>query len=142
MDIIGKWRVCAMRRMGENGLEWAPAETLLEEAKAEQDKDSIMLLNALYVFEPDGRVITAMKLPEGVSREEIEQAVAAGQIELYGEDRFTTGETQEWKLEDGKLMYDTGISGEVLGEPVSSWVEIEEVDGAIELPLMRLIRAE
>ena len=118
MDIIGKWRVGAMRRLGENGLEWAPAETLLEEAKAEQDKDSIMLLDALYVFEPDGRVITAMKLPEGVSREEIEQAVAAGQIELYGEDRFTTGETQAWKL------------------------EVEEVDGAIELPLSRLVRAE
>ncbi|MBR5949782.1 MAG: hypothetical protein IKZ82_14240 [Clostridia bacterium] len=143
MDIIGKWRIAFMPRMDDDGLSWMSAEVLRQEAATGQDKDMLMLLDALYIFEPDGCVTVAMKLPESVSKEEIEQAVASEQITLYGEDRFTTGESKNtWKLENGKVMYDTGISGEVLGEPVSSWTEVVEIDGMIELPFMRLKRVE
>lgn len=142
MDIIGKWRIAFMPKMDEeNGVVWVPADVIREEAVKAQDKELLSLLDSLYIFEPDGRLVTAMKLPEGVSQEEIDQAVAEGEIKLYGDDMYST-ESQSWKLEDGKVMYDTGITGEVLGEPVSSWVEVEEIDGMIELPFMRLRRVD
>ena len=48
----------------------------------------------------------------------------------------------EWKNEDGRILYNTGVEGEVLGEEVSPWIELEEKDGVIELQMMRLERAE
>ena len=142
MDIIGKWRIAFMPKMDEeNGVVWVPADVIREEAARAQDKELLILLDSIYIFEPDGRLVTVMKLPEGVSQEEIDQAVADGEIKLYGDDMYST-ESQAWKLEDGKVMYDTGITGEVLGEPVSSWIEVEEIDGAIELPFMRLKRVD
>ena len=78
-------------------------------------------------------------IPEGVSQEQIDQAVASGQIDLYG-DRFMALEKHPWKVEGGKLMIDTGAKGEVFGEAVSPWTEATVVDGVMQYVAYRLIK--
>ena len=46
------------------------------------------------------------------------------------------------KEENGKYYYDSGIQGEVLGEPVSPWMEIQETEDGIEWMAYRLVKAE
>ena len=71
-------------------------------------------------------------------KEELDAAAAAGELELCGD--MIILERKRWKEEDGKLLYDTGVKGEVLGEAVSPWVEVKFADDMMELPMMRLIR--
>ncbi len=51
-------------------------------------------------------------------------------------------EEHPWKEENGKYYYDSGIQGEVLGEPVSPWMEIQETEDGIEWMIYRLVKAE
>ena len=44
------------------------------------------------------------------------------------------------KEEDGKLLYDTQAKAEVLGEKLSSWVEIKPTADGIELMAYRLVK--
>ena len=48
-----------------------------------------------------------------------------------------------WKVENGKNMADTGLEGEVLGEQVSPWEEVKEIEGGlIQMAFYRLKKAE
>ncbi len=49
-------------------------------------------------------------------------------------------EEKAWKEENGKLFFDTGEKGDVLGEEVSSWKEIKEIEDGIEVETFRLVR--
>ena len=91
-------------------------------------------------FTEDGRVLNLAPLPDGVSQEEIDEAVKAGQIELY--DGYMKLTEYNWKTENGKNYLDTRIKGEVLGEEVSPWEEISVVDGRMETMTVRVAKAE
>ena len=96
-------------------------------AAGEMDEDergeALRSFNCVYEFTPDHRVIIWMKLPEGVSDEEIRAAVEAGEI---GEvrDGYFAAEEHPWKGVDGKYYYDTGEHRESFGETLSSWDEL------------------
>ena len=47
-----------------------------------------------------------------------------------------------WKEEDGKILYNTNITGEIFDEELSPWAEIEaDADGNITLMgVLRLMR--
>ena len=49
-------------------------------------------------------------------------------------------ERRPWKVEDGKILVDTGMKAEVLGEEVSSWTEVKVLDGVVEYMMFRLAR--
>ena len=63
------------------------------------------------------------------------------EIRLF-DSRSMIVEEHPWKEEDGKYYYDSGIQGEVLGEPVSPWMEIQETEDGIEWMTYRLVKAE
>ena len=141
MNLIGKWRIVESMQFNEEKecFEWAKVSDIL--AKEDVDKDMFILLNATAIFEEDGNLVFLAPLPEEVTQEEIDEAVAAGEIQLRDGQMVT--QQNHWKTEDGKNYADTGCEGEVFDEKVGPWEEIKEIDNeTIELTMFRLRRAE
>ena len=82
MDLIGKWVVAETMQFNDEKyqMEWVSIDTIL--ANDELDKDMKMLLQTVVVFNEDGTIDFFCPLPEGVSQEEIDAALAAGQLRL------------------------------------------------------------
>ena len=77
----------------------------------------------VFEFTPDGDILYWMKAPEGVSDEEIKEAVDAGEI-LGAKDGMMLVEKKRWEERDGKYYYDTGEYRETFGEEQSSVDEL------------------
>ena len=139
MSLVGRWKIVEAIRFNENfEQEWVPVETIL--ADEDLDPQDKSMYSSVMDFTEDGRVLNLAPLPEGVSQEEIDEAVKAGQIELY--DGYIKLAEYSWKTENGKYYFDTHIKGEVLGEEVSSWMEIPIIDGKIEIMTFRIAKVE
>ncbi len=137
MDIIGKWVVSEVMQMGDDGFVWRTKE---EVQNVDPDDVEETFGSAMF-FEEGGRVVSAMKVPEGVSQEEIDEAIAAGELKLYGDGYMALEET-EWREEDGKVFYKTSMQGEILGEQVDPWTELKPTeDGGFELMFSRFKKA-
>ncbi|MBR0156125.1 MAG: hypothetical protein IJM20_01215 [Clostridia bacterium] len=139
MNIVGKWTVYeVMSRDDDLNIVWKKKDEMLKQI--EPGDEMAMFLNASLIFTEDGKMLTVAPIPANVPKEEVDAAVAAGKVKLYG-DNMMVFEGKDWKEEDGKFFYDSGTQGEIFGEPVSPWVEIKEVeDGVIEILLMRYIK--
>jgi len=139
INLIGKWQIVEMFQFGEEGTYWAKVSDLL--TQEDFDEDMKMLVKSDVLFEEDGNLVFLSPLPEGVSQEEIDEAVSAGEITLRDGKMVT--DQKHWKVEGGKNMADTGGEGEVFGEKVGPWEEIKELDDhTIELMLFRLSKVE
>ncbi|MBQ7171813.1 MAG: hypothetical protein IJR89_06015 [Clostridia bacterium] len=92
-------------------------------ADEEERREALQPFDAVIEFTADRRVLTRVKVPEGLSGEELSAALAAGEISDLRDGAFTVGETA-WKTADGRCFYDTGESREVCGEEQSSWDEL------------------
>ena len=139
MNVVGIWKVKEVFSLNEDEGKWLSFQECMD--NEEMDDETKSFLSARFVFEPDGLFKIVMAIPEGVPQEKIDQAVAAGEIRLF-DSRSMIVEEHPWKEEDGKYYYDSGIQGEVLGEPVSSWMEIQETEDGIEWMIYRLVKAE
>ena len=136
MDIIGKWKVNKVLQMGDAGSEWRTRD----EVKDVEPEDVDEMFRMMMVFEEGGRAYSVMQIPEGVSREEIDAAVAEGEIKLCGDGLIALDES-EWREQDGKIFYKTSVRGEIFGEEVDPWTELKEADGGFELMFSRFIKA-
>lgn len=136
-DYIGKWRVAEIMTYDEetSGLVWAKIEDLL--AKPDIDEELAHATKSIVEFDKD-TIYLLSPIPEGVSKEEIDEALASGELTLR--DGMICPESFEWKIEDGKAYIDSHAEGEVLGEKVSPWVEIKEVGDMIEIMTFRVVR--
>ena len=139
MNLVGIWKVKEALTFGEDGGKWLSVQECMDNEEMSDETKSF--LSGRFVFEPDGSFKIVMAIPEGVPQEEIDRAAAAGQVRLF-DSRSMIVEEHPWKEEDGKYYYDSGIQGEVLGEPVSSWMEIQETEDGIEWMIYRLVKAE
>ena len=139
MNLVGIWKVKEVFSLNEDEGKWLSFQECMD--NEEMDDETKSFLSARFVFEPDGLFKVVMAIPEGVPQEKIDQAVAAGEIRLF-DSRSMIVEEHPWKEEDGKYYYDSGIQGEVLGEPVSPWMEIQETEDGIEWMAYRLVKAE
>lgn len=137
MELIGKWKVREVMSFDlDSGMVWKTLDQLAASENA--DEDSIdKYRKTVMAFNGDGTVETLMPVPEDFTQEQRAQLEDEG---IKIRDGMAVVSTEQWKCEDGKNLYNTGISGEVLGEEVSSWTEINEVGDMIELALMRLER--
>ena len=137
MELIGKWKVREVMSFDlDSGMVWKTLDQLAASENA--DEDSIdKYRKTVMAFNGDGTVETLMPVPEDFTQEQRAQLEDEG---IKIRDGMAVISVEQWKYEDGKNLYDTGISGEVLGEEVSSWTEINEVGDMIELALMRLER--
>ena len=139
MNLTGTWKVKEAFSFDEDGGKWLSFQEYMENENLNDEIKSF--LSARFVFDPDGSFKMVMAIPENVPQEEIDRAAAAGEIRLF-DSRSMIAEEHPWKEEDGKYYYDSGIQGEVLGEPVSSWMEIQETEDGIEWMIYRLVKVE
>lgn len=138
-NLIGKWKIAETLQFDDetNNMKWTKVEDVLK--GEDVDRDTIMLLNSIVEFEEGGRMLMLAPLPEGVSQDEIDQAVAAGKINV--KDGRMYFEEKHWKTEDGVNYTDTMPEGEVLGEKVGPWEKVTEFeDGTIVFLTYRLAR--
>jgi len=103
IDILGSWKVDKMLSFDGNFNQvWKDAAEIINDP--ELDDDDKQMARAIANFGDDGVLKLMMPLPEGVSQEEIDEAVAAGEIEVEGD--MMIAEKHPWKEEDGKILYD------------------------------------
>ena len=133
MGIVGKYRVAKAMAMLNGDFGIFPAEEVKADldrqlAAGEIDEDeyhnSLMIFDTIVEFTADHKVIQWMKLPEGVSDEQIKEAVEEGEIYAVADGYFADSRIKPWKAVDGKYYYDTGETREVFGEKQSSWDEL------------------
>ena len=138
MEILGLWKADKVLSFDEDYNQiWKDAEEILNDPTL--DEDDKQPAKAVVEFGDDGFVRMMMPLPDGISQEEIDAAVAEGEIEVSGD--MMVAEKYPWKEENGKFFYDSGTEGEVLGEEVSPWIEITADGNGIEMFTFKLVRA-
>ena len=92
-------------------------------------------------FPPDDTELPAIPMDAALlslnwSQSAIDEAVSRGAV-VAGD--FLAMEKREWKEDGGKILYNTQIVGEFLGEEVSPWAEITEDENG-EITMMEMIR--
>ena len=129
MNLIGKWKMHSMMMPVEGeGLKFVTVDEAI--AMRPGDRDITQMAEMYMDINPDGKVYELMAIPAGVTEEQLKQAVEEEGIILTDDNMMIVG-SHDWKTEDGKFMYDTGIHGEMLGEEISSWAEIEEDENGL-----------
>jgi len=138
MSYLGKWKFHSIGEFGEDGIRYLSAEEYLaapmpyidendpDEVEMELNERRKMIETEIRICE-DGVWYMLMPLPEGVSEEEINAAVEAGEISLY--DGMMCDRPMKWEERDGQLWYDTGIEGEFMGEATDTWAKAIDEDG-------------
>ena len=140
MNVIGTWIIKEVLKFTEDFQRvWTDVETVL--ANPETDESDKRMLRSKVVFGEDGFIHMVMPIPEGISQQEVDEAVASGELKRFG-DNLIEYEQYEWKEENGQTMFNTGIKGEVLGEKISPWDKIEEQDGFLRFFTYHLVKEE
>ncbi|MBQ9985494.1 MAG: hypothetical protein IJP38_04240 [Oscillospiraceae bacterium] len=152
MKYTGKWIFHSVGAMSENGeLTYMTAEEYLnspmmyidetdEEAVADEMKERKQMTGSCIEVCEDGNLYMLMPLPEGVTQAEVDEAVAAGHIEVRN--GMLCGNSMPWEERDGKLWIDTGIEGEVFGEKADTWACAIDEEGFFAFMNMRYIKED
>ena len=99
MEIVGIWVIKEAITFDENANRvWRSKEDVLADDSLDEDFKEAFLTK--FAFEDDGFMRTIMPIPAEITQEEMDQALAEGEIELYG-DGFMSVEKHPWKIEDG-----------------------------------------
>ena len=106
-----------------------------EEAVADELKERRNMIGGQIAVCEDGKLYMLMPLPEGVSKEEVDQAVKAGDIKLY--DGMMTDDPKAWEERDGELWLEVGE-----GMSEDGWVKLSDDDGNLLFMTTRYVRAE
>lgn len=115
MQLIGRWKIKEMHIPTPDGVQTYTPETLPEEFT----EDWAQMLTMLLEFTEDGSLNTLQPVTE-------ELAATAQEEDLtIREDGFVVVESTTWKERDGKFFFDSQIEGEILGETVDPFMEIE-----------------
>ncbi len=150
MDFIGKWKFQSIGTYTDNGeFVYLTAEGYLDspmlyidetdkDAVAEEMKERKKIIGMQIKICDDGKLYMLMPLPEGVSQNEIDEAVAAGYFTLV--DGMIADSPMQWELRDSELWYDTGIKGEVFDEKAESWVKALDESGYFTFMNYRFIK--
>ncbi len=151
MNYTGKWVFHSIGEMGDDGIRYMNAEEYLaspmlyidetdSEAVAEELSERKKMIGMEIRVLDDGTLYMLMPLPEGVSQEEIDEAVNAGEISLY--DGMMCDSPKKWEERDGALWIDTGIEGEVFDEAADTWAKVTDDDGYLNFLNMRFVKGE
>jgi len=139
MNYTGKWIFHSVMTFDENDMPvYLNAEEYLsspmpyidetdDEEVANEMKERKKTIGTFIKICDDGKLYMLMPLPEDVSQDEIDKAVAAGVIKLV--DGAMADEPMNWELRDGKFRLDTGIEGEICGEEADSWINPIDENG-------------
>ena len=151
MSYVGKWVFHSIASTDENdNFVYLSAEEYLKAPMPyidETDEDEVQnelqerknMISAQLKICDDGNMYMLMPIPEGVTQEEVDEAVSAGEIKLV--DGMMTDSPIKWEERNGEFWYDTGIEGEVFGEKADSWVKASDDEGFISIFTTRYTKA-
>lgn len=152
MNYIGRWKLNSVFTIGEDGepLYLSTEEYLNspmpyidetdEEAVADEMKERRAFVGTVIKVCEDGKLYMLVPLPEGVTKEQVDEAVASGEIKVM--DGAMYDKPMTWEERDGELWFDTGIEGEVYGEKADTWVKPIDEDGFFNFMNYRFIKEE
>jgi len=103
-----------------------------EEAVADELRERKNMIGAQIEIREDGKLYMLMPLPEGVTKEEVDAAVAAGQISLR--DGMMVGGVEAWEEREGALWYTTELSED-------GWTKGSDGDGFVFFMTLRFVKA-
>jgi len=147
MSYVGKWMFHSIGAINENDeMVYMDAKEYLnspmlyidesdEEAVADELKERQQIIGGQIAVCEDGKLYMLMPLPEGVSKEEVSQAVEAGIIKLY--DGMMTDEPKAWEERDGELWLEVGE-----GMSEDGWAKISDDNGYLLFMTIRYVKAE
>ena len=147
MRYVGKWVFHSIGMMNDSDeMVYLSAEEYLkapmpyvdesdEEAVADEMKERRQMIGGQIAVCDDGKLYMLMPLPEGVSKEEVDQAVSAGVIKLY--DGMMTDDPKTWEERDGALWLEVGE-----GMSEDGWVKLSDEDGYLTFMTTRYVKAE
>lgn len=123
MSVLGKWKVSKsmwydadMNRIyiGQDELK---AEMIKRGDDENEIADSMQMFGIVFDFRTDNTLAMLMPIPEGMSKAEIDKAVAEGQIKIVDGMAEMQGESTHWKEENGEFFVD-----------LAGWSKIDIVD--------------
>jgi len=146
MSYTGKWFFHSIGMMNDSDeMVYLSAEEYLkapmpyvdesdEEAVGDEMKERRQMIGGQIKVCDDGKLYMLMPLPEGVSKEEVDQAVKEGIIKLC--DGMMTDDPKAWEERDGALWLEVGE-----GMSEDGWVKISDDDGYISIMTTRYAKA-
>lgn len=105
------------------------------EAVADEIKERKQIIGGIMEICDDGKLYMLMPLPQGVTKKEIDEAVAEGYIKLR--DGMMTDEPKPWEERDGELWLEVGT-----GMSDDGWVKLSENEEYLTFMTVRYIKAE
>ncbi|MBQ7974989.1 MAG: hypothetical protein IJ300_04810 [Clostridia bacterium] len=147
MNYIGKWRFHSIGVINESGeLTYMSAEEYLnspmpyidesdEDAAKDEIKERKQIIGGCVEICENGKLYMLMQLPEDVSQEEVDAAVAAGEISLRN--GMLCSGVVPWEERNGELWFDSGIEGEAFGEATDTWAKGVDESGLFTFMTMR-----
>ena len=104
-----------------------------EEAVANELRERKNMIGMQIEICEDGKLYMLMPLPEDATKEEIDAAVASGEISMRG--GMIAGGTESWEERDGVLWYTTDLSED-------GWTKGSDEDGFVCFMTVRFVKAE
>ena len=104
-----------------------------EEAVADELRERKSMIGMQLEICEDGKLYMLMPLPEGATKEEVDAAVASGEISMRG--GMMTNGCASWKERDGMLWYTTELSED-------GWTKGSDDDGFVFFMTIRFVKAE
>ena len=104
-----------------------------EEAVANELRERKNMIGMQIEICEDGKLYMLMPLPEDATKEEVDAAVASGEIHLRG--GMIAGGPESWEERDGVLWYTTDLSED-------GWTKGSDEDGFVFFMTVRFVKAE
>ena len=102
-----------------------------EEAVSDELRERKTMIGTQIEICEDGSLYVLMPIPEGVTKEEIDAAVAEGAITLR--DGMMIGSAESWEERDGALWYTTELSED-------GWTKGSDEDGFVFFMTVRFVK--
>lgn len=145
--IVGRWKIYKTLAPIGNSFELHTKDEVvaeLDKKKAagaiEEDEynETLNMFDYVMEFTDDYQVLSYMPIPKHVTQEQIDQAVASGEVKIV-DGMMCCEEPKEWKAVNGHYYYNTKEHREIFGEIKSPWDIIDpDADGRIDLKMFVL----
>jgi len=103
-----------------------------EEAVADELRERKSMIGMQIEICEDGKLYMLMPLPEGVTEEEVDAAVASGEINMRG--GMMANAPESWEERDGVLWYTSALSED-------GWTKGSDDDGFVFFLTLRFVKA-
>ena len=151
MSYIGTWKFHSIGVMRNDRIEYISGEEYLkepmpyinetnEEAVADELRERSIAVSMQIKVCEDGKLYLMTPIPEGTPQEELDAAIASGELILI--DGMLSQSPTNWEERNGELWYNTGIEGEILDEKADFWTKAIDENGLFVIITSRFEKAD